>query len=371
MDRFYRESYANVHRGVYTIAEESHRARTKPRAPRSPRFVNAPHTDEIVFVRNATEAINLVAYTWARANLREGDVIVLSDMEHHANVVPWHILADERGVELRWIPLTADYRLDLVEPRRAARRRQAPRDQRDVQRARHDQRHPPARRRRARRRRARARRRVPGRARTSPVDVQAWDADFVAFTAHKMLGPTGIGALWARRELLEAMPPFLGGGEMIRDVPRTASPPTTCPWKFEAGTPPIAEAVGFGAAVDYLDALGMDAVREHEMRAHRLHPRRAATTASATTSRSTARSTPPCAAARSRSSSRASTPTTSRRSSTKRRCACAPATTAPSRSCACSASPPPPARRSTFTTTKPTPTRSSTRSAKAEKFFAF
>ena len=164
MDDCYRHYYANVHRGVYTIAEESTAAMEAARA-KVARFVNARQAAEIVFVRNATEAINLVAYSWARANLQSGDAIVLSHMEHHANVVPWQMLAAERGVELRWIPLTPDYRLDLDESRRAARRRAAARDQRDVERARHDQpRHRPLRRGRARRRRARTRRRVPVRA---------------------------------------------------------------------------------------------------------------------------------------------------------------------------------------------------------------
>jgi cysteine desulfurase/selenocysteine lyase len=256
MDRVYRESYANVHRGVYTIAEEAttlfEAARTKVA-----RFVGAREAREIVFTRNATEAINLVAYSWARANLRPGDAIVLSLLEHHANVVPWHILREERGIEIRWIPLTADQRLDLSDLDRlldgaamlgvtamsnvtgtivdvarlaAAARAAGAHVLVDACQA------------------------VP----QMPVDVTAWDADFVAFSSHKLLGPAGIGALWARAELLEAMPPFMGGvttdGFLTNDIP----------WKFEAGTPAIAEAVGMGAAVDYLDAIGMDAVRAHE-----------------------------------------------------------------------------------------------------------
>jgi cysteine desulfurase/selenocysteine lyase len=262
MDRVYRESYANVHRGVYTIAEEATAAFEAARA-KVARFVGARETREIVFTRNATESINLVAYTWARANLKSGDVIVLSHLEHHANVVPWHILAAERGVELRWIPLTADQRLDLTDLDRlldgagllaitamsnvvgtivdipflvAAARSAGAHVLVDACQA------------------------VP----QMPVDVSAWDADFVAFSSHKMLGPTGIGALWARAELLESMPPFLGGGEMIRDVTTEGFSTNDIPWKFEAGTPAIAEAVGLGAAVDYLEAIGMDAVREHE-----------------------------------------------------------------------------------------------------------
>ena len=261
MDRTYRESYANVHRGVYTIAEESTAAYEGARA-KVAGLLNAP-TDEIVFTKNVTEAINLVAYSWARANLTDGDAIVLTQMEHHANVVPWHILAAERGVTLRWIPLTDDFRLDLsgldrlldgaklltvtaasnvlgtineIRPLADAAHAAGARVLVDAAQA------------------------VPH----FPVDVQQWDADFVGFTGHKLLGPSGIGGLWARGELLDAMPPFLGGGEMIRDVTVDGFTTNEVPWKFEAGTPPIVEAVGLAAAIDYLSALGLDAVREHE-----------------------------------------------------------------------------------------------------------
>jgi cysteine desulfurase / selenocysteine lyase len=262
MDEQYRNYYANIHRGVYTIAEESTAGYEAARA-KVAGFVNARHAHEIVYVRNATEAINLVAYSWARANLREGDPIVLTHMEHHANVVPWHILADERGVVLRWIPLTPDYRLDLTDLEQLLDGAKllavsamsnvlgTINDIRPLADAAHaagahvlvD-----------------ACQAVPH----LPVDVQAWDADFVAFSSHKMCGPTGIGALWSRRELLEAMPPFLGGGEMISNVTVDGFTPNEVPWKFEAGTMPIAEATGFGAAVDYVSALGMDAIRAHE-----------------------------------------------------------------------------------------------------------
>ncbi len=262
MDDAYRNHYANIHRGVYTIAEEATAAFEDARR-KVARFVNAPRTEEIVFTRNATESVNLVAYTWARANLKAGDAIVLSHMEHHANVVPWQMLASERGVELRWIPLTADFRLDLtnldalldgarllaisamsnvlgtindIRPLADAAHAHGALVLVDVCQF------------------------VPHVA----TDVQAWDADFVAFSSHKILGPTGIGALWARYELLDAMPPFLGGGEMIRDVRLDGFTTNDLPWKFEAGTPAIVEAVGFGAAIDYISALGMDAVRAHE-----------------------------------------------------------------------------------------------------------
>ncbi len=262
MDGLYRNSYANVHRGVYTIAEEATVAYEQARA-KVARFVNARSTSELVFTRNATEAINLVAYTWARANLQAGDAIVLTHLEHHANVVPWHMLAAERGVELRWLPMTPGYELDLTNldalldgakllgvsamsnvlgtltpVRRLVDAAHAHGALALVDACQY----------------------VPH----NVTDVQAWDADFVAFSAHKLLGPTGIGALYGKEALLEAMPPFLGGGEMIRDVRLDGFTPNELPWKFEAGTMPIAEAVGFGAAVDYLSALGMDAVRAHE-----------------------------------------------------------------------------------------------------------
>jgi cysteine desulfurase / selenocysteine lyase len=264
MDDAYRCYYANVHRGVYQTAEEATAAFEAGRA-KVARFIGAPSRDELVFVRNATEAINLVAYSWGRANLSEGDVVVLSHMEHHANVVPWQMLAAERGIEIRWIPLTDDFRLDLTEldalldgARLLAISAMSNvlgtiNDIRPLADAAH----------------ARdalvlvdACQYVPHLA----TDVAAWDADFVAFSAHKMLGPSGIGALWARRELLETMPPFLGGGEMIRDVRLDGFTTNDLPWKFEAGTPAIVEAIGWGAAVDYLEALGMDAVRDHEER---------------------------------------------------------------------------------------------------------
>ncbi|MGZ6962802.1 MAG: cysteine desulfurase [Acidimicrobiia bacterium] len=263
MDNLYRTSYANVHRGVYTIADESTRAYEGARV-KVARFINARQTEEIVFLRNATEAINLVAYTWGRANLNEGDVVVLSEMEHHANIVPWLMLAEERGITLRWIPLTADFRLDLTSIGELLRGTKllaisamsnvlgTINDIGPLARAAHA---------------AGALVLVDASqaAPHLPVDVQDWDADFVAITAHKMVGPSGIGALWARRELLEAMPPFLGGGEMIRDVRKDGFTTNDVPWKFEAGTPAIAEAIGFGAAVDYLESLGMDEVRRHEV----------------------------------------------------------------------------------------------------------
>jgi cysteine desulfurase/selenocysteine lyase len=264
MQRYYTTCNANIHRGVYRIAEEA-TALYEDARRRVANFVNAASPREVIFTRNSTEAINLVAYAWARANVKDGDAIVLTPMEHHSNLVPWHILAAERKIELRFIPMTgsgeldvdalpallADGRVKLVsfvhvsnvlgtinpaaEIARIAKARGATVLLDASQSTAHLQ-----------------------------LDVRALGADFVAFTAHKMLGPMGIGALWGRRELLEAMPPFLGGGEMIREVSLTGSKWNELPWKFEAGTMPVAEAVGLGAAVSYLEKLGMDHVFAHD-----------------------------------------------------------------------------------------------------------
>ncbi len=264
MDEYYRTTHANVHRGVYALAEEADRLYEASRFAVGG-FIGAPDPEhEVIFTKNATEAVNLVAQTWGRSNLQPGDVVLLTDMEHHANIVPWLMLAEERGVELRWLGLDDDYRLDLSDLERqlqgvklvacttmsnvlgtvtpfariaeAAHRAGALVLADGAQSVPH-----------------------------LPTDVATLGTDFLAFSAHKMLGPTGIGVLWARRELLEEMPPFLGGGGMIRDVRHDGFSPNVLPWKFEAGTPPIAEAVGLGAAVSYLEALSLDAVHEHEV----------------------------------------------------------------------------------------------------------
>jgi len=264
MDEHYRTYYANIHRGVYTIAEESTAAYERARA-KVARFVGAGHANEVVFTKNITEAINLFAHSWGRTNLGEGDAVVVTEMEHHANIVPWHILAAERGVELRWVPIDDDYRLDLSHLDELLDGAKlfaftamsnvlgTVNDVRLLADAAH----------------AAGATVLVDAAQAVPhgaVDVGAWDADFVGFTGHKMLGPSGIGGFWARPELLEAMPPFLGGGEMILDVRKDGYVPNEVPWKFEAGTMPIAEATGLDAAIDYLEALGMDAVHEHERR---------------------------------------------------------------------------------------------------------
>ena len=263
MEHVYRDHYANVHRGVYTIAEEATAEFEGGRA-KVARFLGARDRAEVVFTRNATEAINLVAHTWARANLKQGDVVVLTHMEHHSNIVPWHMLAAERGVTLRWIPLGVDYRLDLTDFDQLldGARLLAFTAMSNVLGTSTDV---PALCAAAHRAGALALVDACQWVPHAPTDVVAWDADFVACSAHKMLGPSGIGALWARRELLEEMPPFLGGGEMIRDVTTEGFSTNDVPWKFEAGTPAIVEAAGWGAAVDYLERLGMEAVRAHEV----------------------------------------------------------------------------------------------------------
>jgi cysteine desulfurase/selenocysteine lyase len=263
MSQYYEQSNANVHRGTYLIAEEAtaafEGARTKVAS-----FIGAANPREVVFTKNATEALNLVAKAWGRANLRAGDPVVLTELEHHANIVPWHQLVEEIGIELRWIPLGSDGHLDLTELDRLVDgakvvsfaamsnvlgtllpvERLAATAHRAGAIAVVD-----------------ASQHVPHVA----TDVRAWGADFVAFTGHKMCGPTGIGVLWGTEEILDATPPFLTGGEMIVNVTKEGFTPNELPWKFEAGTPPIAEAVGLGAAVDYLTGLGMEAVREHEV----------------------------------------------------------------------------------------------------------
>jgi cysteine desulfurase/selenocysteine lyase len=263
MADFMRTGYAPINRSAYRLAAEAtdlfEGARTKVA-----RFINAPRTHEVVFTKNATESLNLVAFAWGRANLVQGDVVVLTHMEHHANIVPWHMLVAERGIELRWVPLTATGELDLttlpqlldgakvfsftamsnvlgtITPVAA------------LCRAAHD---------------AGAIAIVDG-CQYVPhniTDVQAWDADFLAFSSHKLCGPSGIGLLWGREALLDAMPPFLGGGNMIADVRLDGFTTAPLPAKFEAGTPPIIEAVGLGAAIDFLTDLGMADIRRHEM----------------------------------------------------------------------------------------------------------
>ncbi len=274
MDDYYRRYNANIHRGVHTLAEEATEAYEDARR-KVGRFINARGPREVVFVRNTTEAINLVAYSWGHANLRSGDVIILTEMEHHSNLVPWQLLVQATGAQLEFIGLDAQGRLLL--------------DDLDRLLSAHGGRVKlvgvtgmsnvlgtinPVAGIAARAHAAGALLLVDGAQSVPhlPVDVRALDADFLAFSGHKMLGPTGIGVLWARRAILEAMPPFLGGGDMIKTVGLRASEWAEPPHKFEAGTPNIAHAIGLAAAIDYLTNLGMDHVhaREQELAAYAL-----------------------------------------------------------------------------------------------------
>ncbi len=263
MTDLYNTSYANVHRGVYQLAERSTNAFEAARA-KTAAFIGATDAREVIFTKNATEGINLVAGSWGRANLVPGDAVVLTLMEHHANIVPWQMLAAEKGFEIRWIPVDGEGQLDLSDldtlldgakllsftamsnvlgtltpVRRLTDAAHAHGALALVD----------------------ACQSVPHLA----TNVADMGADFVVLSGHKMLGPSGIGVLWGRAELLEAMPPFLGGGGMILNVTTDGFVADGIPGKFEAGTPPIAEAVGLGAAIDYLESIGMEAIREHEV----------------------------------------------------------------------------------------------------------
>jgi len=261
----YYENYnANIHRAVHCLGEEATAAYEEARA-KVAKFINAPSSESVIFTRNTTEAINLVAYTWGRANVLEGDEILLTQMEHHSNLIPWQRLASEKGATVRYIELTdtQTLALDGLENLFDARTRIAAMPHvsnslgtiNPIEKI-----------------AAEARRNgtlflVDGAqgAPHLPVDVQAIGCDFYAFSSHKMLGPTGVGVLYGRPELLEEMEPFLGGGEMIRKVTFEGATWNDLPWKFEAGTPNIADVIAFGSAIDYLNQLGMENVREHEI----------------------------------------------------------------------------------------------------------
>jgi cysteine desulfurase/selenocysteine lyase len=272
MREYYEHSYANVHRGVYTLAERAtagfEGAREKVRA-----FVNAETTREIVFTRQATEAINLVAYAWGLNNLGPGDVVIVTELEHHSNFVPWQYIAKRTGATFRMVPLTDDGELQLDAFEELAREG-SPKvvatnfvsnslgtinDVANISAWAHDH----------------GAIYVCDAAQAAPhvpIDVQAIGADFLAFSGHKMLGPSGVGVLWGRKDLLQAMEPFNTGGHMIRRVRFDETTWGELPHKFEAGTSPLAEAVGLGAAIDYLTEIGLDAVgaHEHELTAYAL-----------------------------------------------------------------------------------------------------
>jgi cysteine desulfurase / selenocysteine lyase len=262
LDRFWREQNANVHRGVYQLSERA--TELYENARRTIAAHIGADRREVVFVRNATEAINLVSSSWGRTNVGEGDRILITEMEHHSNVVPWYLLARERGAELDWAPINEDGTLDL--DAFGALLERGPKivalahvsnvlgtinPVAELTQLAHE---------------AGALVLLDG-AQAGPhmpVDMAETGADFYALTGHKMYGPTGIGVLWARRELLEEMPPYVGGGTMIRQVKRQEITWADVPAKFEAGTPAIAEAIGFAAAVEWMDGIGLEAIHAHE-----------------------------------------------------------------------------------------------------------
>ena len=263
MSSFMEDTYAPINRSSYRLAGEATDAYEQGRIAIA-RLVNANSPDEVVFTKNATESMNLIAMAWGRANLDKGDVVVLTEMEHHANIVPWMMLAQERDIQIRWVPLTSDGQLDLTDidtilggakvfsftamsnvlgtitpitflcDKARAAGALAVVDACQF---------------------------VPH----NVTDVQSWNADLVAFSSHKMCGPSGIGMLWGRMEILDAMPPFIGGGNMIDNVTFDGFTTAPVPAKFEAGTPPIVEAVGLAAAVEFLESVGMANIRQHEM----------------------------------------------------------------------------------------------------------
>jgi cysteine desulfurase/selenocysteine lyase len=263
MDDYYRRYNANVHRGVHTLSEEATEAFESART-KVAKFIHAPSARQIIFTRGATESINLVAYTWGRSNLGPGDEVLITEMEHHANIVPWQIMQEQLGFTLRFVPITDQGLLDLSDlPTLLTERTKlfafvhASNVVGTLN---------PVRELVAAARAVGAKVLIDGAQSVPhmPVDVQALDADFFAFSSHKMCGPTGMGILYGKRDLLEAMPPFMGGGDMIREVKLTGSKWNSVPYKFEAGTPAIAEAIGLGAAVDYLQQVGMEWVHAHE-----------------------------------------------------------------------------------------------------------
>lgn len=263
MDKYYRRHHSNVHRGIHHLSEVATNAYEGARR-KIAAFVNAPDPAQIIYVRNTTEGLNLVVSSWGRHNVGPGDEILLTEMEHHSNLVPWQLLASEKGATIRYVPIDERGKLKLdtlstlltektkvfsftamsnvfgtITPVRklvdAAHQVGALAVVDAAQSVPH-----------------------------TPVDVQTLDCDFMAFSGHKMCGPTGIGILYGKRDLLEEMPPYMGGGDMIRRVTLEGAVWNELPYKFEAGTPAIAEAIGLGAAADYLSALGMDAVHRHE-----------------------------------------------------------------------------------------------------------
>lgn len=264
MNTYYREYNANVHRGIYQLSEKASEAYETARK-KVGRFINARSWREIIFTRNTTESINLVAFSWGMANLKAGDIILTSEMEHHANLVPWQQLAAHSGATVKYIPITEQGFLDLAAFETMltpAVKLVAITQMSNVLGT-----IPPVEEIIKKAHAVGALVLLDGAQAVPhmPVDVQALACDFLAFSGHKMMGPTGIGVLWGRQDLLKEMPPFMTGGDMIKTVTLEGSTWNELPWKFEAGTPAIAEAVGLGQAVDYLNRLGMADIRQHEI----------------------------------------------------------------------------------------------------------
>jgi cysteine desulfurase/selenocysteine lyase len=265
---YYMNYNSNIHRAVHQLAEEATLEFEKTRE-KVAEFINARSTEEIVFTRNATEAINLVAYSWGRTNVKKEDRIVITELEHHSNIVPWQILTSEKGAKLDYVGTDDNGYLKLQEYMNYLESSKKKKVKlvsvshmsnvlgtivpvNDMIKMSHEKGIPVL---------IDAAQSVPH----MPVDVQKMDCDFMAFSAHKMLGPTGVGILYVKKEILEKMPPFIGGGDMIKEVHKYETRYNDLPYKFEGGTPNIADVIGFSAAIDYLNKLGMDKVREHEV----------------------------------------------------------------------------------------------------------
>ena len=265
---YYMNYNSNIHRAVHQLAEEATLEFEKTRE-KVAEFINARSTEEIVFTRNATEAINLVAYSWGRTNVKKEDRIVITELEHHSNIVPWQILTSEKGAKLDYVGTDDNGYLKLQEYMNYLESSKKKKVKlvsvshmsnvlgtivpvNDMIKMSHEKGIPVL---------IDAAQSVPH----MPVDVQKMDCDFMAFSAHKMLGPTGVGILYVKKEILENMPPFIGGGDMIKEVHKYETRYNDLPYKFEGGTPNIADVIGFSAAIDYLNKLGMDKVREHEV----------------------------------------------------------------------------------------------------------
>ena len=263
INEYYRQYNANVHRGVHQLSEEATAAYELARK-RIADFINASTVREVIFTRNTSEGVNLLAQAWGRSTLKPGDAIISTQMEHHSNIVPWQILAEQTGIEVRWVPITDDGYLDMEAYHNMLDERVklvtfahmsnvlgTIQPVREMTAAAHA---------------VGALVHVDGAQGVPhlPVDVQALGVDFYTFSGHKMLGPTGIGVLWGRLDLLDRMPPWMGGGDMIKRVTLEGSAWNDLPYKFEAGTPSIAEAIGLRAAVDYLEEIGMEAIHAHE-----------------------------------------------------------------------------------------------------------